>query len=249
MVPKANPDIFSRAELLLGSDAMQRISEARVILFGVGGVGSWCAEGLVRSGIRHLTLVDPEIVSASNVNRQLMATTETIGAVKVTALRERLLAINPEAEIIARQEACNAENEAAFDLDAYDVIIDAIDALKDKAFLILKASAARGRFYCSMGAALKTDPTKVRVAEFWNVRGCPLGSAIRKKFRRAGTLPAKPFLCVYDEEVLENRGAAQDPADEPGYAKKAVTNGSLVHITAIFGFTLCGLIIEDLIQA
>lgn len=239
---------FDRTELLIGPEAMQRLRCARIILFGIGGVGSWCAESLIRSGIGHLTLVDPDFVAPTNVNRQLMATAETLGRPKAEVLRERLLTINPQADIVARREAFNTETADGFDLGAYDVVIDAIDALRDKALLILKASASTARFYSSMGSALKTDPTKVRVAEFWDVRGCPLGSALRKKLRREKTLPAKPFLCVYDEEVLENRGAPVDPAADPGYAKKAVTNGTLSYITGIFGLTLAGLAIRDLIR-
>lgn len=239
---------FDRTELLIGPEAMQRLRDARVLLLGVGGVGSWCAESLIRSGIGHLTLVDPDCVAPTNVNRQLMATVETLGRPKVDVLLERLLTINPEAEIVARREAFSAETAAGFDLGAYDAVIDAIDALRDKALLILTASASPARFYSSMGSALKTDPTKVRVAEFWNVRGCPLGSALRKKLRREKTLPAKPFLCVYDDEVQENRGAPVDPAADPGYAKKAVTNGTLSYITGIFGLTLAGLVIQDLIR-
>ena len=247
--PRIPADAFARTALLLGPKAMQRIGRARVILFGIGGVGSWCAEALIRAGIRDLTIVDPDDVAPTNLNRQLMATTATLGHPKVEALRERLLDINPEAAITARREAYNAETAAGFDLSSYDFVIDAIDALKDKALLILDASASRATFFSSMGSALKTDPTKVRVAEFWSVRGCPLGSALRKKLRREKTLPAKPFLCVYDDEVLENRGAPVDPAAEPGYAKKAVTNGTLSYITGIFGLTLAGLVIQSLAEA
>lgn len=236
--------VFSRTERLLGADALERLAEKRVILFGTGGVGSWCAEGLVRNGLRHLTLVDSDEVCLSNINRQLMATTRTIGEAKVEALKRRLLEINPEADITALKEVFNEETADSFRLDSYDCIIDAIDSLKDKATLILKATATRAAFFSSMGAACKVDPTGVRVAEFWEVRGCPLGAALRKKLRKEGTLPKKKFLCVYDEEVLENKGPARD---EPGHGK-AVVNGSLVHITAIFGFTLCGLALKDLIQ-
>lgn len=247
--PRIPADAFARTALLLGPEAMERIGRARVILFGVGGVGSWCAEALIRSGIRDLTIVDPDTVAPTNLNRQLMATTATLGRPKVEALRERLLEINPEATITGLRGAYSAETAAGFDLDSYDFIIDAIDALRDKALLILNASAARGTFFSSMGSALKTDPTKVRVAEFWSVRGCPLGSALRKKLRRENTLPAKPFLCVYDDEVLENRGAPIDPAEDPGYAKKAVTNGTVSYMTGIFGLTLAGLVIQSLAEA
>ena len=125
--------IFRRNELLLGGETMERIAQKRVIIFGVGGVGSWCAESLVRSGISRLTIVDSDCVSVTNINRQLMATTKTVGQVKVDALKERLLSINPKAEITALQQVFSEETAESFQLDTYDYIIDAIDSLKDKA--------------------------------------------------------------------------------------------------------------------
>lgn len=257
--------IYNRTELLLGDDVMQRLADTKVIIFGVGGVGSWCAEGLVRSGVTHLTIVDSDRVCITNVNRQLMATTKTVGQVKVDALKAHLLEINPKAEIDAVQAIYCAETADSFDLDSYDYVIDAVDSLKDKVLLILRATASKAKFYCSLGAALKTDPLKVKVAEFWNVRGCPLGAALRKKMKRAGTFPAHKFLCVYDDEVLPNRGHCQSCGTEkcmcpkakngPGdpdllnhewCSSKAQINGTTVHITAIFGMTLSGLIIDDI---
>lgn len=128
--------IFGRTELLLGEDVMQVLSRTKVIIFGVGGVGSWCAEGLVRSGIKHLTIVDSDRVSITNVNRQLMATVKTVGQVKVEALKTRLLEINPDAEIEAVQAIYCDETADSFDLDSYDYVIDAVDSLKNKALLI-----------------------------------------------------------------------------------------------------------------
>lgn len=139
--------IFNRTELLLGASMMDRLHEVKVIIFGVGGVGSWCAESLVRSGIAHLTLVDSDRVCITNVNRQLMATTKTVGKVKVDVLRDRLLDINPAAEITALQDIYSEENADSFHLDGYDYIIDAIDSLKDKASLILRASQTRATFF------------------------------------------------------------------------------------------------------
>ena len=159
--------IFRRSELLLGDDVMERIAQKRVILFGVGGVGSWCAESLVRSGIHHLTIVDSDRVCVTNINRQLMATTKTVGQVKVEVLKERLLTINPSAEITALQKIFTQETAGEFDLDSYDYIIDAIDSLKDKALLILMATQTKAKLYSSMGAALKMDPTRIQVTEFW----------------------------------------------------------------------------------
>ncbi len=256
--------IYNRTELLLGEDVMQALAKLRVVIFGVGGVGSWCAEGLVRSGIVHLDIVDSDRVCITNVNRQLMATVKTVGQVKVEALKARLLEINPKAEITAIQKIYNEDTADEFDLDGYDYVIDAVDSLKDKALLILRASASKAKFYCSLGAALKTDPLRVRVAEFWDVRGCPLGSALRKKLKRAGTFPSSKFLCVYDDEVLPNRGHCHscgtdkcmcpkaengpgDPAllNHEWCSSKAQINGTTAHITAIFGMTLSGLVIDD----
>lgn len=236
---------LNRSELLLGADVMERLASVRVIVFGVGGVGSWCAEGLVRSGVRRLTLVDADCVAPSNINRQRMATVPTIGRPKVDVLKEMLLEIDPEADITVLQRRFTAEDAEEFGLDSYDYVIDAIDSLSDKAALILAASASKATFFSSMGAACKVDPTKIRVAEFWEVRCCPLGFLLRKKLRRAGTLPAKPFLCVYDEELLPNKGEGTALPEELKFDKKS-HNGSLVTVTAPFGFTLASLVIRDI---
>ena len=222
--------IFRRSELLLGDEAMARIARKRVIIFGVGGVGSWCAESLVRSGIRQLTIVDSDRVCITNINRQLMATTKTVGQVKVDALKERLLTINPLAEITALQQIFSEETADSFQLDTYDYIIDAIDSLKDKAALILD----------------------------------PLARALRKKFKSQKQFPKRKFQCVYSDELLENKGhnatcgteqcmcpkAKNGPGDQSllnheWCSSKAQINGTLAHITAIFGFMLAGLVIQD----
>lgn len=240
--------IFNRTALLLGDDVMAALDQARVILFGVGGVGSWCAEGLVRSGLTQLTLVDSDCVSESNINRQLMATTRTVGQVKVEALKERLLEINPSARITAIRRAYSAETADSFQLETYDYILDAIDSLKEKSDLILRGTRTPAVFFSSMGAACKVDPQAIRVAEFWNVRGCPLGAALRKKFKQNHTWPGHKFHCVYDEEVLPNRGKAlaADASNSEWDGRKAQINGTTAHITAIFGMTLAGLVIEDI---
>ena len=259
--------IFRRAELLLGDEAMGRLAAKRVIIFGVGGVGSWCAESLVRSGIRRLTIVDSDRVCITNINRQLMATTQTVGQVKVDALRQRLLTINPSAEVMALQQIFTAETAETFSLDSYDYIIDAIDSLKDKALLILMACRTHAKLFSSMGAALKLDPTRIRVAEFWRVQGDPLARALRKRFKRDGQFPRRKFQCVYSDELLVNRGhnatcgteqcmcpKAKSGPGNPSLlnhewcSSKAQINGTLAHITAIFGFMLAGLVIEDAVK-
>lgn len=255
---------FNRTRLLLGDELMQKLDSTRVIIFGVGGVGSWCAEGLVRSGIGHLTIVDSDRVCITNVNRQMMATSKTIGMVKVEALKERLMEINPDVDIEPIQAIYSEETASQFDLDSYDFVIDAIDSLKDKATLILNATRSKARFFSSMGAALKLDPLKIEVAEFWNVRGCPLARALRQRFKKKKEYPKKKFLCVFSEEVQSNKGKESscgtdrcvcpkssetigDPslANHEWCSSKAQINGSLMHITSIFGLTLAGLVIRE----
>lgn len=242
----ASQDIFNRARLLVGEEGMERIGAARVLQFGVGGVGSWCAESLVRTGVMHLTIVDADDVNVTNVNRQLMATTRTVGRSKVEAMKERLLEINPSAQITSIHALFTPESAPAFHLEDYDYVIDCIDSLKDKTALIELASHSPATLFSSMGAALKIDPTRIRVAEFWDVHGDPLARAIRKKFRKEGRTTGKPVLCVYSEELLENQGEAQEPAQE--IVRKACVNGSLAHITAIFGHSLAGLVLMDILR-
>lgn len=256
-------DIFNRSELLVGPAAMDKIKKARVILFGLGGVGSWCAESLVRSGISHLTIVDSDCISVSNINRQLPATTDTIGLAKAEVLKTRLHTINPHAKIISIQSAYTEKNNDMFNLGAYDYIIDAIDSLEHKASLIINATCTKAVLFSSMGAALKLDTSHVQTAEFWKVSGCPMAAALRRRFKKNG-LPAKKFQCVFSDEVLENKGylsnvSTNQYGDDISYDKsdhfafqsvlderKARINGAMVHITAIFGFTLAGLVIQDI---
>ena len=231
-------DFSSRTRLLVGDECAARLAETRVIVFGVGGVGSWCVEGLVRSGVSHITIVDQDCVCPSNINRQLMATAATVGQVKVDALKEHLLEINPDAVIDARHEAFNADTADSFDIGGYDYVIDAIDSLPDKMLLIRTACDAGVKLFSSMGAARKLDPTCVKVAEFWRVHGCPLARSLRQGFRRSRQVPSRKFMCVFSDELLDNAGKADEPR----------ANGSMVHVTAVFGFTLAGLVIEDIVK-
>ena len=231
------PAIHTRSCTILGNEAMQKLNQKRVIVFGVGGVGSWCAESLVRTGLTHLTIVDSDTVCVTNCNRQLMAVSSTIGQSKVEAMKRRLNDINPDAQITALSTRYTPESAEQFHLEEYDVVIDCIDSLPDKADLILRTS----RLYpdtlllSSMGAAMKIDPTKIHVAEFWKVEGDGLARALRNRFKRSKQFPAHKFQCVYSKEpplpnLVEGDG-----------------NGSLVHITSIFGMMLSGLAIELLV--
>lgn len=249
---------FNRVELLVGNDAMQRIASARVIIFGVGGVGSWTAESLVRSGFGHITLVDFDRVEETNINRQLPATTATVGDIKVEVMAEHLRQINPDCNIVAIRQFYTEATACEFNLEEYDYVLDAIDSLRDKALLIINATRCnRPKLFSSMGAALKMDATAIDVAEFWKVQGCPLAAALRRKFKSSGIFPAKKFKCIYSPELYQNRGSqpieaeqsqgSTDTADLDNVkVKKAQINGTMAHTTAIFGFMLAGLVINDI---
>ena len=264
--------IFNRTSLLLGDDVMDCIYQKRVIIFGLGGVGSWCAESLVRSGIKELVLVDSDRVCVTNVNRQLMATTKTVGQVKVEVLKNRLLEINPHANVVALQDIYEEANTDKFQLDTFDYIIDAIDSLENKMQLLWHATHTKATVFSSMGAALKMDPTRIKVAEFWKVTGCPLARALRDKFKRKKLWLKKKVLCVYSDELLKNRGqnsscgtaACMCPkvrqerseaelkndelVDHEWCSSKAQINGTMAHATAIFGFMIAGLVMNDIYQ-
>lgn len=332
-------ETFSRTALLTGIDKLEEFTRRRVIIFGMGGVGSWTAETLVRTGYTDLTIVDADCVAQSNINRQLPATVNTIGEAKVDVMRRHLLEINPEANITAIHGFYNAATADSYDLTSYDYIIDAIDSLTDKALLILRATAAmaecrgetstategelrgasaamggrlkdasvatggcregvpaaegkatrRVMFFSSMGAALKLDPMRISVAEFWKVKGCPLAAALRRKFKKSGVFPQRKFKCVFSDELVPNHplpspignddadgdrkgisagnatgnagegkstgnvagnaGVSRSDAGEGGpmMFNKVAVNGSVMHITAIFGMTLASLVIRDTI--
>lgn len=253
-------EIFGRTELLLGDDLMKVIASKKVILFGVGGVGSWCAESLIRSGIQYLTIVDSDRIALSNINRQLPATTKTVGKIKVEVLKDRLMEINPSAQITTIQQVYSKETSYLFQLESYDYVIDAIDSLTNKMDLIMAASKTNAVLFASMGAALKMDSTRIKVTEFWNIKGCHLATALRRKFKRLKEVPAKKFNCVYSDELLENKKSSIKETDavkhdEEGNvdlvehekrSKKAIVNGTIAHITAIYGFTLSGLVLNDI---
>ena len=190
-----------RAEMLLGREAMEKLAGSHVAVFGLGGVGSWCAEALARSGVGRMTLVDADRVCASNVNRQLMATSKTLGEPKVEALARRLREINPAADVAAVAGIYSADTAATFGLEAYDYVIDAIDSVADKAHLIRHAlSVPSVTLFSSMGAARKTDPFRLRASEFWKVQGDGLARALRARFRKSKEFPARKFTCVWSDE-------------------------------------------------
>ncbi len=264
-------DYFSRSEALLGIETMEALRTKRVILFGVGGVGSWCAEALIRTGLTHLTIVDGDTVQPSNVNRQLPATRETLGRPKVEVLKERLLTINPKAEIVAIHRMYNpipkefydrpqdarssgalhptreGEKEKAYDfrIEEYDYVIDAIDSVAAKTDLIINATRTKGvKIFSSMGAALRFDPTQVTTGELMAIKGDALAKAVRARMKRMGLKPYRKVKCVYSMEQAMRLQSTDRSAD--GVQTEQAVKGSLMQVTAVFGCTLASMVIEDL---
>lgn len=218
---------MERTIQLIGQESFDRLQQARVILFGVGGVGGWCAEALVRTGLKHLTIVDFDTVAVSNLNRQVVATAANIGQSKVVAMRERLLAIVPDADIVAIEQRYSDETAPLYNFNQYDLVIDAIDDLEAKARLIYEVTQSQAELLCSMGAGRKLDPQQIHVAEFWKVEGCPLARALRTKIRKTQLFPARKFRCVYSPEI-------------------SGTRGTLAPVVGTFGMQLAALAIEAL---
>lgn len=225
---------FHRVELLYGEQTLAIFSTLRIIQFGLGGVGSWCLESLVRSGFTKFTLVDYDRICETNINRQLPATSETIGLLKTEVLAKRMKEINPNIEVTIRSEAYNLDTADSFQLNEYDIIIDCIDSMNCKMNLIRQATKTKAFFISSMGAALKVDASKIAVSSFWDVQYDLFARRLRKNIRK-GELPAKDFPCVYSTEPAIETGYTIEK-NENGEHKRI--NGSTAHVTAIFGFTI-----------
>lgn len=220
--------MFTRTIQLLGEDGFRALQNARVILFGVGGVGGWCAEALLRTGIGHLTIVDFDKVDTTNLNRQVVATHENIGQSKVFEMQKRLLSIAPQADIQAIERQYNANTADTFDLAQYDIMVDAIDMVECKALLLYRATQAGCKVFSSMGAGRKLNPQNIRTAEFWKVQGCPLARALRTRIKKEKLLPASKIQCVYSEEIAGDQG-------------------TLAPIVGIFGMTLASMVINTIV--
>ena len=230
----ATQESFRRTELLFGTEAVEAFARLRIIVFGVGGVGGWCAEALVRSGVGHLTIVDDDMVAASNINRQLPATTQTVGRAKTEVLKERFLAINPSLSLVTHNMRYTSETASSFNLADFDYVIDAIDSVACKAHLIRQVLGLPSvTLLSSMGAGGRVDPARIRATPFAQVQGDGLARALRQRLKRDGAGPLRDFLCVWSDEPAANHGTRRT---EDGTA-----NGSFMPVTATFGLRLAAL--------
>lgn len=258
--------LFQRLQLLTGTPALAHLAASRAAVFGVGGVGSWAAESLVRSGLGAITLVDNDVICITNINRQLQATTKNIGEPKVEELAARLRLLNPRCEITPVRRACEPATVGTFDVGQYTYVLDCIDSITCKVALIRAAHAAGCTLFSSMGAAAKLDPTQIRITSIWESTGCPLAKWIRRRLRESGF--QGDFQVVWSPEFIEPvettdvAGAteacsspecvAPDDGDSDASGghrdwnrEKRVINGTAGHLTAIFGMMLAGLVVQD----
>ncbi|MDR0302761.1 MAG: epoxyqueuosine reductase QueH [Treponema sp.] len=237
-VPANDDHIFQRLELITGKEGLEKLKNTKVLVFGLGGVGSWAAEALVRSGIGKIGIIDSDTICASNVNRQVEATTLTIGKSKVRVLKKRLLEINPACEITDWNELFCREKASVFDIASADYVIDAIDSLPHKLDLIETVCGAGVTLFSSMGMALKIDPSLIKTASFWKTTDCPLARLVRQGLRKRGF--SSDFTVVYSaEKPLHAKDAASAPCEKPA-------NGSVVTVTATAGLFLANLVLRDI---
>lgn len=234
---------FDRIERLIGIAPLQKIKEARLFIFGLGGVGSWAAESLARSGVHHFVLVDDDFIQPSNINRQTIATLDTIGQPKVIAMKDRMSCINRAASITTIQASYNATTISLFDIRAGDFVIDAIDTVLSKIELAVHCNRVGAHLFASMGTALKLDPCKLRVADIWETQNCPLARAVRQGLRKRNAI--LHFPCVYSTEPAQ-RPCLQEKPEIQGekLRPEKVIQGSSVAVTASAGLILSSLVIQ-----
>lgn len=231
--------IFSRTELLIGVEGLARLAQARVAIFGVGGVGSFAAEGLIRTGVGHFLLVDHDTVDVSNINRQIHATMRTVGQQKTDVMRARMLEINPTAEIRTIAELYAPNRADAFFSEPIDYIVDAVDMVSAKISLAEEATRRGIPIVSAMGAGNKLDPTRFEVADIYETTVCPLAKVMRKELKKRGV----PRLKVVYSKEPPLRPA---PAGEENGDARRQTPGSISFVPSVAGLILAGEVVRDL---
>lgn len=227
---------FTRTALLLGGAGLHKLEQASVIIFGVGGVGGYVAEALARSGVGHLTLVDKDVVSESNINRQIIATMKTIGRPKTEVMKERIAEINPEAVVDIYHCFYLPETAEQFDFKKYDYVVDAVDNVTAKIELVLRAREAGVPIMASMGAGNKLDASRFEVADIYRTSVCPLAKVMRRELKKRGVDSLK---VVYSkEEPIKN--------DAPGEEGRRSTPGSVAFVPSVAGLILAGEVVKDI---
>ena len=233
---------FSRTELLLGAEGIEKLRKARIAVFGVGGVGGYAVEALARSGVGALDLIDDDTVSLTNINRQIIALHSTVGKPKVEVAAERVADINPACKVQTYRTFYTPETADDFDFTQYDYVIDAIDTVSGKIALAVQAQQAGTPLIASMGAGNKLDPTAFEVADIYATSVCPLARVMRRELRKRGI---KKLKVVYSREEAMTPLVGEE---EPGVHQKRVTPGSVAFVPSVAGLILAGEVIKDLVD-
>lgn len=235
---------YSRTEFLLGKDAMEKLRSARVAVFGLGGVGGYAVEALARSGVGALDLIDHDTISLTNLNRQILATVDTVGLSKAQVAAQRVNAIDPNIKVTARKTFFGPDTADQFCFEDYDYVVDAIDTVTGKLALVTAAKAAGTPIICAMGAGNKLDPTAFRVADIYETSVCPLARIMRKECRKRGIDRLK---VVYSEE---DPITCTLPPDDPAWAElpegRNALPGSCAFVPSVMGLIIAGEVIKDL---
>lgn len=244
---------FSRTELLLGKEAMDKLSDSRVAVFGIGGVGGYVCEALVRSGVGHFDLVDDDKVCLTNLNRQIVATRKTIGKYKADVMKERILDINPDAEVSTYKCFFLPENADEFPFEEYDYVVDAVDTVTAKIELVMKAQEKNVPIISCMGAGNKLDGSMFRVADIYKTKVCPLAKVMRRELKKRGV---KKLKVVYSEEMptrpIEDMAinCRTNCICPPGAKHKCTERrdipGSTAFVPSVAGLIIAGEVIKDL---
>lgn len=246
---------FSRTELLFGKEAMDKLQNSRVAVFGIGGVGGYVCEALVRSGVYHFDLIDDDQVCLTNLNRQIIATRKTVGQYKVDVMRERILEINPDADVSVHKCFFLPENADDFPFEEYDYVVDAVDTVTAKIELVMKAQEKGVPIISSMGAGNKLDPSAFKVADIYKTRVDPLARVMRREMKKRGV---KKLKVVYSEE--DPKRPIEDMAVScrnhcicpPGAQHKCTERrdipGSTAFVPSVAGLIIAGEVIKDLIK-
>ena len=246
-------DQFSRTQLLLGPEAMQTLSTSFVAVFGIGGVGSFAAEALARSGVGGIALFDDDTVCMTNINRQLIATLSTVGKPKVEVMRDRILDINASAKVEVNAVFYGADNADEYDLSHYSYIIDAIDTVSSKLVLIERAKAANVPIISCMGAGNKLDPTSFEVSDIYKTSVCPLAKVMRRELRARGVESLKvvysrelPIPLSESEEISCKNNCICPPDSKRNCAVRRQVPGSISFVPSVAGLILAGEVIKDI---
>ena len=247
---------FSRTQLLLGKEAMDRLADVRVAIFGIGGVGGYVCEALIRSGVEAFDLIDDDKVCLTNLNRQIIATRKTVGKYKAEVMKERMLEINPKADIRVHKSFFLPENSNEFNFEEYDYIVDAVDTVTAKIEIIMKAQSLNVPVISAMGAGNKLDPSAFRVADIYDTKVCPLARVMRRELKKRNV---KKLKVVYSEEKpirpIEDMSIScrTNCICPPGAAHKCTERrhipGSTAFVPSVAGLIIAGEIVKDLTAA